>query len=71
MIKKYCVSCQVPNGIPTINNDVWGYYASRDGARILVVECRTGQRIRIDDAVEVVVLEISNGEVRFRINNAR
>jgi len=53
-----------------IHGHAWGYYASRDGARMLVVECGADHRIRINDTVEIVVLEIGNGTVQVRIDDA-
>ncbi len=68
-IKNHCLSCRIRNGIPTIHGHVWGYYASRNGARMLVVECGADQRIRINDAVEIVVIKTCNGNVQLGIDN--
>jgi hypothetical protein len=61
-----CVACEVREGVPTTKS--WGYYTSRNGSRILVVECRPGQRIRINGAVEIVVLGADNETARFGID---
>jgi len=65
------VSCEVTNGLPTANGKVRGYYVSRRGGRpMLVVECRSGERIRINDTKEFVVLEIHPDQVRIVIECA-
>jgi hypothetical protein len=64
-----CMSCHVGNGAPRMDGCGWGYYASRGGEQMLVVERGAGQRIRINGAIEVVVLETSNGAVRLRIDD--
>jgi hypothetical protein len=67
--KNYCVSCHIREGIPTINGSVWGYYASRNGVRMLVVECHTDQRIQINGAMEIVVIETGNNRVQLGIDD--
>ena len=63
-----CVSCDVGNGVPMANNKARGYYVSRGGRRpMLVVERRSGERIRINDTTEVVVLEIHPEQVKVAI----
>jgi hypothetical protein len=68
-IKTHHAWCRRQKGIPAINSHAWGYYASRAGERMLVMECSVGQRIRIDGTIEVVVLKIVDGEIQFGIND--
>lgn len=69
-IKNDCVSCQIEEGILTINGPPWGYYVSRDGTRMLVLECSADQRIRLNGTIEIVVIETCNGEVQLGIDDA-
>jgi hypothetical protein len=63
-----CVSCDVGNGLPTANGKARGYYVSRgDGRPMLVVERRSGDRIRINAMTEVVVLEIHPDRVMVAV----
>jgi hypothetical protein len=63
-----CVSCEVGNGLPIANGKAPGYYVSRhDGHRMLVVERGTGERLRINGSIEVVILEIHPDLVKFAI----
>ena len=64
-----CLPCHIRDGVPTTDDQTRGYYSSRDGARMLVVERKTGQRVRINGTVEVVVLESENGKVRLGISS--
>lgn len=61
------VQCQVRDGVVTIDGQGWGYYTSRNGVQMLVVEWIAKQRLRINDAIEVTVLEIDNGNVRLSV----
>jgi hypothetical protein len=63
-----CATCEIRDGIPTTKG--WGYYASRGGAPMLVMERRTDQRIRINGVIEIIVLEADNGKVRLGIECA-
>lgn len=62
----HCATCEIRDGIPRTNG--WGYYASHDGTRMLVMERRPDQRIRINGTVEIVVLEADNERVRLGID---
>lgn len=54
-----CLSCEVRNGFPTVSGKVPGYYLSHNGGRrTLVLEGHQGDRIRINDTTELIVLEI-------------
>jgi hypothetical protein len=65
--KSDCESCQIRDRIPRINGRARGYYTSRNGVRMLIVEPSVNQRMRINGTLEVVVLEIGDGEVRLGI----
>jgi hypothetical protein len=59
----------VGDGLPLANGKAHGYYVSRhDGRRLLVLERRSGERIRINGTAEVVILEIRPGRVKLAIN---
>jgi hypothetical protein len=65
---KRCVACEVGNGLPTANGKAHSYYLSRqDGRRMLVVERRPGDRLRINGSTEVVILEICPNLVKLAI----
>jgi len=54
-----CVSCQIGDGLPTADGKAHSYYVSRhDGRRMLVVERGVGERLRINDTTEVIILKI-------------
>ena len=62
------VSCNVGQGPPTVNGRVWSYYVSQqDGRQMLVVNRRTGERIRLNNAIEIVILEVDNGRVQIGV----
>jgi len=53
------VSCEVRNGWIRLRGRASSYYLSRPGREpMLVVRCGENQRIRINDAVDLVVLDI-------------
>ena len=63
-----CVSCEVGDGLPTAKGKAHSYYMSReDGRRMLVVERRSGDRLRINGAAEVVILEVHPDMVKLAI----
>lgn len=63
-----CVACEVGNGLPIVNGKAAGYYISRqDGHRMLVLERRSGERIRINGTAEVVILEVHPDLVKLAI----
>ena len=64
----HCLSCRIEDGTPTMDRRDWGYYSSRNGVRMLVVEQRADERIRINDTIEVVVLETGKEDVRLGID---
>jgi len=65
------VSCDVQNGVPMVHGKGHGHYVSREGGRqMLVLERSQGERIRINDTTEVVVLEIHPDHVKVAIDSA-
>ncbi|HBO46444.1 MAG TPA: hypothetical protein DD670_21455 [Planctomycetaceae bacterium] len=69
-VKTYRMTCGIRDGIPTIDGGGRGHYVSRGGVQMLVVQCRPGQRIRINDSIEVIVLTTDDEEVRLGIGAA-
>ncbi len=63
-----CAPCEVGNGLPIANGKGRSYYISRhDGRRMLVVERRSGECLRINGTIQVVILEIHPDVVKFAI----
>ena len=63
-----CVACEVGNGLPTATGKAHSYYIARqDGRRMLVVEGRPGDRLRINGSTEIVILEICPNFVKLAI----
>jgi hypothetical protein len=61
-------SCEVGNGLPIANGKARSYYYSRhDGRRMLIVERRAGESLRINGGIKVDILEIQPGLVKFAI----
>ncbi len=62
-----CISCRSRKGAVAIDGWGRGYYDSRDGVLMLVLERGVGQCLQIDDELEVVVLEVGEGMVRLGV----
>lgn len=63
-----CVACEVRNGLPMVRGKVRGHYVSHQGgSRMLVIERGRGDRIRINDSTEIVVLEIYADRVMIAV----
>ena len=61
-------SCEAGNGLPVARGKGRSYYFSgHDGRRILVVERRPGESLRINGGIKVDILEIQPGLVKFSI----
>ena len=61
-------SCEARNGLPIANGKGRSYFFSRhDGRRVLVMERRTGESLRINGSIKVDILEIQPGLVKFAI----
>ncbi|MEI8372135.1 MAG: carbon storage regulator [Planctomycetota bacterium] len=65
------VSCEIPDGLPSVVSKAGGHYVSRKGgSRMLVLDCRPGERLRINGTTEVVILEIQPGKVKIAIETS-
>lgn len=57
------VSCTLRNGLLTVHGHAPSYYLSQRGrAPMLVVTCEENQRLRINDAIDIVVLDIHDSQ---------
>ncbi len=66
-----CVQCELREGLPVIERRVPSYYVSKPGGGLmLILERKTGERLRICGTVDVVVLEVDNEEVELGISHA-
>jgi len=67
-VERRSVSCGIANGLPIAEGRAHSYYIFRqDGRRMLVVQRRSGERLRINGAVEVVILETHPNLVKLAI----
>ncbi len=66
-----CLTCQYRRGVPTLDGPGRGYYLSRNGARMLVLERGAKQRVRVNGDFDLIVLETADGEVRFGIHSCK
>ncbi len=67
-VERRSVTCEIANGLPISNGKARSYYISRhDGRRMLVVLGRSGDRLRINGAIEVVILEAHPHLVKLAI----
>lgn len=57
------VSCTLHNGLLTVRGHAPSYYLSRPGQTpMLIVTCEENQRIRINDAIDIVVLDTHDSQ---------
>ena len=64
-----CVPCEFDGRVSVVRGRVWSYYVSRQGGRLMVVVSRgQGECIRINGTIDVVVLDIHDGEVRLVVS---
>jgi len=64
-----CVCCELREGLPVIRQRVPSYYVSQPGGGLmLTLERQKGERLRVGGVVEVLVLEINNGEVKLGVS---
>ncbi len=67
---RHCVICEVRKSLPMVLGNARCYYVSHQGgSRMLVLERRQGERIRINGTTEVVVLEIHADHVKIAIES--
>ncbi len=65
---RQCVCCELHEGLPVIRQRVPSYYVSKPGeGPMLTLERKKGQRLRMCGTIDVIVLEIDNGEVALGI----
>jgi hypothetical protein len=65
-----CLSCEDRNGFATVFGKAPSYYLSHDGGRrTLVLQRRQGDRIRINDTTELMVLEIHLDQVEIALTS--
>jgi hypothetical protein len=65
------VSCEFQQGFPTVRGCPASYYLFHStGRRMLVVPRGKQQRIRINEEIEVVVLDVKGDRVRLGIIGA-
>ena len=65
------ITCEVRDGLPTVLGKTQGYYVSRlGGARMLVLNRRPGERLRINGTIEIVILEIQPDQVKIAIETS-
>ncbi len=61
-----CVQCEIHEGLPVIHQRVSSHYVSKPGGGcMLTLERKPGERIRIGDSLDVVVLAIDSHAVRL------
>jgi len=62
------VCCELCNGLPVVHGKARGHYVSRTGGRrMLVLERSQGERIRINEATELVVMEVHPERVMIAV----
>ena len=67
-VERRSVSCGIANGLPIAEGRAHSDYVSRqDGRRMLVVQRRSGESLRINGPVEVVILETHLNRVKLAI----
>lgn len=65
-----CVACEIREGLPTLGSRAWSYYVShRGGQPMLVLDRKPGERIRINDTTDIVVLSVRAGQVELGIEH--
>ena len=62
------IECEIRDGMPTVRGKAPAYYLTGPGAgRMLIIERRAGERIRINSTTEVVVLDVGPESIRIAI----
>jgi hypothetical protein len=62
------IECEVREGVPTMHGKARAHYATgQGGGRMLVFDRIAGERIRINDTTEVVILEVANNQVKVAV----
>ena len=64
--KRKPVICKLDHGVSSARGQVWSYYLSRpDGTPVLVLEQTQGGLIRLDDKIDIIVVEVYGGHVKL------
>jgi hypothetical protein len=62
------LSCQVQSGIPVVRGATPSYYIfNQKGERLLILSRKQNEGIGIDNAIDIVILEIGSDEVKLGI----
>jgi hypothetical protein len=62
------IDCDVHDGVPTVRGKAHAHYLTgQSGQRMLVVARKPGERIRINDTTEVVILEVGPNQVTMSV----
>jgi hypothetical protein len=62
------IDCEIQSGVPTVRGKAQAHYVTGpSGQRMLVVDRKPGERIRINDTTEVVILEIGPNQVTVSV----
>ncbi len=62
------LACEVQNGIPIVRGGISGYYVfNQNRQRLLILSRKRNQSIVIDNYIDIVVLEISENEVKLGV----
>jgi carbon storage regulator CsrA len=62
------VSCEIENGIPMVCEPAASYYVfNRHGQRQLILTRKQHESIMIDNAINLVVLEINHNDVKIGV----
>ena len=65
------IDCELREGVPTVQGKTRAHYATgQDGGTMLVIERRAGERIRINDTTELVILEVTQDHVKVAIETS-
>ena len=62
------LSCELQNGIPMVRGAASSYYVfNQNGQRLLILTRKQNESIVIDNAIDIVVLEVNGNEVKLGI----
>jgi hypothetical protein len=62
------LSCELQNGIPMVRGAASSYYIfNQNGQRLLILTRKQNESIVIDNAIDIVVLEVNGNEVKLGI----
>ncbi|MGA2797329.1 MAG: carbon storage regulator [Thermoguttaceae bacterium] len=62
------LSCELQNGIPVVRGAASSYYVfNQNGQRLLILTRKQNESIVIDNAIDIVILEVNGNEVKLGI----